>query len=121
MIDHLSVPVSDYAAAKAFFLAALKPLGYELIMEMGAVGGFGVKGKPDLWVQESKAVSPSFHLAFRCRTREEVDAFHAAALAAGAKDHGAPGLRPEYHSSYYGAFVLDPDGNNIEAVCHTEG
>lgn len=120
MIDHLTVPVSDYAAAKAFYLTALEPLGYGFIMEFGAAGGFGVDGKPDLWLQEKKAVEPTLHLAFRSRTRAGVDAFHAAALSAGGKDNGAPGLRPDYHPNYYGAFVFDPDGNNIEAVCHAE-
>ncbi len=121
MIDHLTLPVSDHAAAKAFYLAALAPLGYELIMEFGAASGLGVKGKPDLWLQEKKAVDPVLHLAFRSRTRAEVDAFHAAALAAGATDNGAPGLRPDYHPNYYGAFVFDPDGNNLEVVCHEAG
>ena len=119
MIDHFTLHVSDYAKSKAFYLAALAPLGYELIMEFGPAGGFGVAGKPDFWVAQGEPTRPTFHVAFRAADRAQVDAFHAAAMAAGATDNGAPGLRPHYHPNYYGAFVLDPDGQNIEAVCHT--
>jgi catechol 2,3-dioxygenase-like lactoylglutathione lyase family enzyme len=117
MIDHVSLHVSDYEQSKAFYTDALRPLGYELIMEFGSVGGFGVQGKPDFWIAEADPRAP-IHVAFASPDRATVDAFHAAALAAGAKDNGPPGLRPHYHEQYYGAFVHDPDGNNVEAVCH---
>lgn len=117
MIDHVSLHVSDYAKAKAFYLAALAPLGYQLVMEFGDHAGLGVNGKPDLWLVQSANVQPT-HLAIASDDRPTVDAFYAAALAAGAKDNGAPGLRPHYHENFYGAFVHDMDGNNIEAVCH---
>lgn len=125
MIDHLGFPVSDFAASKAFYEKALAPLGYTLVMEVteemtgghGAHAGFG-DGKPDFWIGTGKPPVTAVHVAFRAGTRGVVDAFHAAAMAAGGRDNGQPGLRPEYHESYYGAFVLDPDGNNIEAVCH---
>lgn len=125
MIDHVGYPVRDFAASKAFFLQALAPLGYGLVMEVteeqtgghGAHAGFG-DGKPDFWIGSGRPPAGAVHIAFRAASRERVRAFHAAALAAGGTDNGAPGLRPEYHPTYYGAFVLDPDGNNIEAVCH---
>jgi catechol 2,3-dioxygenase-like lactoylglutathione lyase family enzyme len=118
MIDHISLHVSDYAKAKKFYLQALKPLGYEMLMEFGnAVGGFGEGGKADLWISQKES-SKNAHIAFRAKNRETVIAFYTAALEAGAKDNGAPGLRPNYHKNYFGAFVLDPDGNNIEVVCH---
>jgi catechol 2,3-dioxygenase-like lactoylglutathione lyase family enzyme len=126
-IDHISLPVTDYDKSKAFFLAALEPLGYVLSMEFSRdevaelsverTCGLGVGGKPDFWLWPSDRVEPH-HIAFLAPSREAVDAFHAAAVAAGATDNGAPGLRPQYHPRYYGAFVLDPDGNNIEAVVH---
>ena len=125
MLDHITLQVSDYAVAKAFYEKALKPLGYALIMEFqaegsgdGHAGGFGVAGKPDYWIAEGGKVTPRVHVAFRAETRQAVQDFHDAAIAAGAIDNGAPGLRPHYHPNYYGAFVLDPDGHNIEAVCH---
>lgn len=119
MIDHLSAYVEDYARAKTFYLAALKPLRYALIMEFPQAGGLGVDGKPDFWiVAPGKDKTFSTHIAFRAENRAQVDAFYAAAIAAGGKDNGKPGLRPEYHPNYYGAFVIDPDGNNCEAVCH---
>lgn len=117
MIDHVTVPVSDYAKSKAFYLAALKPLDYEMIMEFGEHGGMGVQGKPDLWIGKIDGCKPT-HIAFRAKDRVSVDAFYKAAMAAGGKDNGAPGLRPHYHQNYYGAFVFDPDGHNVEAVCH---
>jgi catechol 2,3-dioxygenase-like lactoylglutathione lyase family enzyme len=121
MIDHLSLQVSDYTKAKAFYTKALAPLGYSVAMEFAdATAGFGRDGKPDLWIAAGDRTSPPIHIAFRAETRAAVDAFHAAALAAGATDNGAPGLRPHYHPNYYGAFVRDLDGHNIEAVCHTE-
>lgn len=130
MLDHITLVVTDVARAKAFYTAALAPLGYEVIMELTRDKipalpfehslGMGVAGKPDLWIRPALdgQVVPT-HIAFRAESREAVDAFHAAALAAGGTDHGAPGLREMYHPNYYGAFVLDPDGYNIEAVIHT--
>jgi catechol 2,3-dioxygenase-like lactoylglutathione lyase family enzyme len=117
MIDHMGLAVSNYAKSKDFYLAALKPLGYELIMEFGEAGGFGVDKKPDLWVAKAEIGKPN-HIAFRAKDRATVDAFYEAAIAAGGKDNGKPGLRPEYHEHYYGAFILDLDGHNIEACCH---
>jgi catechol 2,3-dioxygenase-like lactoylglutathione lyase family enzyme len=124
-IDHTSLSVSDFPAAKAFYTAALAPLRIGVILEFPAsvtgnydVAGLGADGKPFLWLAAAGKATPRVHLAFRAETRAQVDAFHAAALAAGGADNGAPGLREIYHPTYYGAFVLDPDGNNIEAVCH---
>jgi len=125
MIDHTGVTVSDYAKSKAFYLAALAPIGYTLLAELSAavtghadVAGFGEAPKPDFWISSGAANKPPVHVAFRVPSRSVVDAFHRAALVAGGRDNGAPGLRPHYHPNYYGAFVLDPDGHNIEAVCH---
>jgi catechol 2,3-dioxygenase-like lactoylglutathione lyase family enzyme len=122
MIDHVGLNVSDYEASKALYLAALKPLGYELVMEVGEAeraGGFGEQGKPDFWIGSGGgSVTQPVHVAFRAKDRATVRAFHEAALRAGARGTGAPGLREIYHPTYYGAFVLDPDGHNIEAVCH---
>ena len=126
MIDHIGLAVSDLAKARSFYEAALAPLGVSVQMEVteemtgghGAHLGFGVKDNPFFWIGTGKAASTGVHVAFAARDRATVDAFHAAALAAGGRDNGAPGLRPEYHPDYYGAFVLDPDGNNIEAVNH---
>jgi catechol 2,3-dioxygenase-like lactoylglutathione lyase family enzyme len=113
--------VHDYEKSKSFYLAALKPLGIGLVMEVGEgrerAAGLGAEGKPFFWFAEEK-VGSRLHLCFTARTRAEVDAFHEAALQAGAKDNGAPGLRPHYHPDYYGAFVIDPNGVNLEAVCH---
>lgn len=127
-IDHTSLSVSDFSAAKAFYTAALAPLGIGVVMEFPAsvtgnvdVAGLGPEGRPFFWLANAGKTTPRVHLAFRAETRAQVDAFHKAALAAGGTDNGAPGLRPMYHPSYYGAFVLDPDGNNIEAVCHEVG
>ena len=127
MIDHVGFPVSDYARAKAFYEQALAPLGYTLIMEVqqneqGAkAAGFGANGKPDFWIGGEGGLNRAMHIAIAARDRAAVDAFYRAAMAAGARDNGAPGLRPHYHANYYGAFVLDPDGHNIEAVCHAPG
>lgn len=121
MIDHLGITVSDYERSKAFYLAALAPLGYGLVMEVTEVGphaGFGEPGKPDFWIAAGERTTPQVHVAFRAKDRATVRAFHEAALAAGARDNGRPGLREIYHPTYYGAFVLDPDGHNVEAVCH---
>jgi catechol 2,3-dioxygenase-like lactoylglutathione lyase family enzyme len=118
VLDHVSLPVSDVERSKRFYEEALSPLGYELIMEHHISGvGFGQSGKPDFWIRQG-APSAAVHVAFASEYRATVDAFHEGAIAAGGLDNGQPGLRPEYHSSYYGAYVLDPDGNNIEAVCH---
>lgn len=129
MLDHMGFPVSDYARAKHFYGAALAPLGYALIMEVEAkdnpsgfpAAGYGRDGNPDFWIGAEGGLTGKLHIALLAEDRASVDAFHAAALAAGGIDHGAPGLRPHYHPNYYAAFVLDPDGHNIEAVCHKPG
>lgn len=125
MIDHTGIVVSDYAASKAFYLQALAPIGYSLLAEIPAavtghtdVAGFGEAPKPDFWISQGAANKPPIHVAFRVASRATVDAFYNAALAAGGTDNGPPGLRPHYHAHYYGAFVRDPDGHNVEAVCH---
>lgn len=133
MLDHVSLRVADYDRSKAFYEAALTPLGYTLAMESASGAGFRTGFIPDFWIKQGELLSPaarpappepgacggpSVHVAFAANARSTVDAFHRAALAAGARDNGAPALRPSYHANYYGAFVLDPDGYNIEAVCH---
>jgi len=118
MIDHTGVTVSDVGRSKTFYRAALAPLGYTVIMEWQQYAGLGIAPKPDFWIGQGKPNVPSIHVAFRAENRKLVDAFYKAALAAGGRDNGPPGLRPHYHANYYGAFVLDPDGHNIEAVCH---
>ena len=118
VLDHIGMTVSDYPRAKAFYTAALAPLGITLLMEFGSdAAGFG-RNKPYFWIAAGPATGP-IHVAFGASTRAEVDAFYKAAMAAGGKDNGPPGVRAHYHPDYYGAFVLDPDGHNIEAVCHT--
>ena len=129
MIDHVTLLVSDFKRSLAFYTAALAPLGYTVAMQFTraqmpelpapAFAGLGAGGKPDLWLRDAdgRPVTPS-HVALAAADRRAVQAFHAAALAAGGRDHGGPGLRAEYHPHYYGAFVLDPDGYNLEAVCH---
>ena len=117
MLDHIVIGVSDLAAAKAFYELALAPLGIAPIMERPGTVGFGARGKPEFWLRET-ASPTQVHVAFGTDDRAVVDAFHEAALAAGATDNGGPGMREIYHPSYYGAFVLDPDGHNVEAVCH---
>ncbi|MEO8304194.1 MAG: VOC family protein [Betaproteobacteria bacterium] len=119
MIDHTGVTVSSTAKSKAFYRAALAPLGYGMLMDGDGYAGFGVAPKPDFWIGEGTPNTPPIHVAFRAESRGEVDAFYKAAMAAGGRDNGPPGPRPQYHPDYYGAFVLDPDGHNIEAVCHT--
>src|SRR5436190_9391501 len=119
MIDHTGVSVSDVAKSMAFYRAALAPLGYAVLMDFEQFAGFGVAPKPDFWVGSGTPNVPPIHVAFRAETRAQVDAFHRAAMAAGGRDNGPPGPRAVYHPNYYGAFVLDPDGHNIEAVCHT--
>lgn len=127
MIDHVGILVTDWNRATRFYDAALGALGASLMQQVPEqftggvkVGGYG-RDKPDFWLTESEAAGPGRHYAFVAASRAEVDAFHAAAMAAGGRDNGAPGLRPEYHPNYYGAFVFDPDGNNVEAVCHAPG
>jgi catechol 2,3-dioxygenase-like lactoylglutathione lyase family enzyme len=126
MIDHLGIEVADYARSRAFYERVLATLGHGVVMEVtrdmtgGYEGcGFGPPGRPHFWVGKSDGEpGRGAHIAFTAGSRAQVDAFHAAALAAGARDNGAPGLRPHYHRHYYGAFAIDPDGHNIEAVCH---
>jgi len=114
-IDHLTIPVRDVATSSRFYEAALAPFGIETA-EIDGVFGFGPPGSVDFFVGEGEPAA--LHIAFAAPDRATVDAFHAAALAAGGHDNGAPGLRPQYHADYYGAYVFDPDGHNVEAVCH---
>ncbi len=125
MIDHTGINVNNFEKSKEFYTETLNPLGYQLIKELDTSGtglislaGFGTQGAPDFWISHAEANTPRIHLAFRAETREMVQAFYAAALEAGGKDNGAPGLRTHYHPHYFSAYVLDPDGHNIEAVCH---
>ncbi len=118
MIDHLSLGVSDLAKSKDFYQEALKPLGYQVKLEMEHGVCFGAEDGGDLWIVKSEPSKT--HVAFAAKTRELVDSFYQSAMNSGGKDNGAPGLRPHYHENYYGAFVIDPDGYNIEAVCHKE-
>jgi len=124
MIDHTGLHISDPKKSRHFYDKALAPLGYEMLSEIPkeytggkVVLGYGVSPKPDFWIGEGTPNTPRVHTAFRAENRKQVDEFYKAALAAGGKDNGAPGPRPHYHKDYYGAFVLDPDGHNIEAVC----
>ncbi|HET7759825.1 MAG TPA: VOC family protein [Gaiellaceae bacterium] len=118
MIDHVGLEVRDYRRSKEFYSAALEPLGFELAMEFeGRMGGFARDGKPWFWIRQGEPAA-GVHVAFRAADTDAVDAFHAAAIGAGAKDNGGPGLREHYHPTYYAAFVHDPDGNNVEAVHH---
>ena len=127
-LDHIGINASDYARSKAFYEKALAPLGIAVVMEYGSWCGLGRDNKPDFWIgqgvtkfqkpEQVVTITP-VHVSFAARSRKEVDDFHKAALAAGGRDNGAPGIRKEYHPNYYGAFVIDPDGHNIEAVIHT--
>ena len=124
MIDHTGISVTDFGMAKKFYDAAFAALNASLLYMVPKeftdgldVGGYG-RDRPTFWISHGKPQSPPLHVALTADSRSQVDAFHAAALAAGGTDNGAPGLRPHYHEHYYGAFILDPDGNNIEAVCH---
>jgi catechol 2,3-dioxygenase-like lactoylglutathione lyase family enzyme len=125
MIDHTGLNVSNPKQSRAFYEAALAPLGYAVLMEIpkeftsgSVVLGMGVEPVADFWVTEGTPNTPRVHVAFRAKSQAEVIAFYKAAIAAGGQDNGAPGPRPHYHANYFGAFVLDPDGHNIEAVCH---
>ncbi|SRR6266496_3048387 len=120
MFDHVGLNVRDYAASRAFFERALAPLGYGIVLEFPEwkAAGFGTDEKPEFWISEREPYGTGSHVAFACPDRATVDAFHDAALEAGGRDNGGPGVREQYHASYYGAFILDPDGNNVEAVCH---
>jgi catechol 2,3-dioxygenase-like lactoylglutathione lyase family enzyme len=121
MFDHVKFGVSDYAASKAFFLKALAPLGIAVVAEGQPTYGVELSPKgsaSSLCLFQTQEKPAHLHLAFTAENRQQVDAFHRAALGAGAKDHGAPGLRPQYHAHYYAAFVIGPDGHNIEVVCH---
>jgi len=126
MIDHVGIPVSDIARSTEFYLKALEPLGISIVMEVsaeqsghGAAVGFGANFKPFFWIGGAGGLGVGHvHVAFAAPSRAAVDAFYRAAITAGGKDNGKPGLRPHYHENYYGAFVLDFDGHNIEAVCH---
>jgi catechol 2,3-dioxygenase-like lactoylglutathione lyase family enzyme len=119
MIDHISLRVTDLARALAFYRAALAPLGYKVMLEFPDAVGLGDGRKADFWITRSDQTINPTHIAFSAR-REAVDAFHTAALGAGGSDNGPPGPRPEYHPHYFGAFVRDPEGNNVEAVCHAD-
>jgi len=118
MLDHVSLVVSDPQKARAFYERALKPLGYAVLIDYGALVGFGADQKPDFWLAPGKRTEPPVHVCFVAKDRATVRAFHAAAMAAGGRDNGQPGLRVEYHPNYYGGFVFDPDGNNVEVVKH---
>ncbi|MEE3625098.1 VOC family protein [Nitrospirillum sp. BR 11752] len=126
MLDHIGISVADFATSTAFYDHALAPLGISRLMNIteemtgaGAHAGYGSEGKPYFWIGTGRRLQGgALHICFAAEDRKTVDAFHAAALAAGGRDNGAPGLRPHYHPNYYGAFILDPDGHNIEAVCH---
>ncbi len=118
MFDHVGFGVRNVPESKAFLVEALRPLGVAVVMEGQYGVGLGKNNKPSLWLYETREAPARLHLAFAADTRAQVDAFHQAALAAGGKDNGAPGLRPHYHRNYYAAFVIGPDGHNIEAVCH---
>jgi catechol 2,3-dioxygenase-like lactoylglutathione lyase family enzyme len=125
VLDHIGFPVTDFERSKAFYTKVLAPLGYRLIMNVdlsdetgpGGYAGFGAD-RPQFWIGTGKPISGRLHVAFVAKERALVRQFYEAAIAAGAKDNGPPGLRPHYHANYYGAFVLDPDGHNIEAVSH---
>jgi catechol 2,3-dioxygenase-like lactoylglutathione lyase family enzyme len=128
MIDHLGLRVANPERSRRFYEAALAPLGYRVLREIPkeytggrVILGYGVAPKPDFWVSEGEPETPRIHVAFRAASHAEVDAFYRAAIEAGGEDNGAPGPRPHYHEHYYGAFVLDPDGHNVEAVCHGPG
>ncbi|WP_078120661.1 VOC family protein [Thiosocius teredinicola] len=119
IIDHIGFAISDKSTSDTFYAKALAPLGIVKIAEVEGWVGYGRSGKPEFWFGEHEQPHNPMHIAFLADTRDQVDAFYAAALDAGGKDNGPPGIRAIYHPNYYGAFVIDPDGHNIEAVCHT--
>ena len=118
MIDHIGIKVSSLEQSKRFYEQMLESIGYCLFEAHAEFAGFGRGGKPDFWIHAGEAPTATVHVAFRASERNQVETFYAAAIAAGARDNGPPGLRDKYHPNYFGAFVLDPDGNNIEVVCH---
>jgi len=118
MFDHIGVGVSDLASSKAFYLEALAPLGIGVVMEFPDAVGLGPPNKPAFWLSPASAKPAPLHLAFVAENHDRVDEFYRRAIAAGARDNGPPGLRPQYHANYYAAFVIGPDGHNLEAVCH---
>ncbi len=127
MLDHIGIKVSDFARSKLFYRRTLAPLQMTLLADLSSAvtgshetAGFGVAPKPEFWIGPGLQGCATQHVAFRADSRAAVDAFYSAALEAGGRDNGKPGPRPHYHANYYGAFVLDPDGYNIEAVCRTE-
>jgi len=121
IIDHVGFAVSDFERSRQFYGAVLKTLGIELLADFAIKGdqhaGFG-RGKPDFWISTGKPLRGSVHVAFTARSRAEVSAFYSVAVSMGGRDNGPPGIRAHYHPNYFGAFVLDPDGHNVEAVCH---
>jgi len=125
MMDHIGLAVADFERSKSFFINALAPLDITLLMEVTAEqtggdahAGFGAEQKAFFWIGNGRKSTSGVHVAFTAKSRSQVDAFYQAAMTAGGRDNGPPGLRPQYHPNYYGAFILDADGNNIEAVCH---
>jgi catechol 2,3-dioxygenase-like lactoylglutathione lyase family enzyme len=119
MFDHIGIGVSDLKVSKAFFVQALSPLGVGVVMEVDDAAGLGRAQKPSFWLGTATEGKPlPLHIAFAADNRSQVDEFYRQALAAGGKDNGAPGIRPHYHANYYAAFVIGPDGHNLEAVCH---
>ena len=118
ILDHIGVAVRDFGKSSTFYRRALAPLGVETVLEGDGWAMLGRDGRPEFWIGVHGIPPGPIHIAFRAETREQVRAFHRAALAAGGRDNGAPGLRPRYHPTYDGAFVYDPDGHNVEAVCH---
>jgi catechol 2,3-dioxygenase-like lactoylglutathione lyase family enzyme len=126
MLDHIGIGVSDYARSRQFYIHVLSALDIAVVMEVTAeqtggheACGFGANDKPSFWISPGPVARS--HVAFAAQSRRDVDSFHKMAMAAGGRDNGAPGIRPHYHADYYAAFVLDPDGHNIEAVCHMPG
>lgn len=120
IIDHIGLAISDFEQSKAFYSTSLAPLNIELVAEVHGWAGFGRNGKPDFWFGPHVKTQHPMHIAFLAESRDQVDQFYEAAISAGGKDNGKPGIRDIYHPNYYGAFVIDPDGHNIEAVCHQD-
>lgn len=120
IIDHIGMAITNLDKSKAFYAKALAPLNIKLVAEVQGWVGFGRNGKPEFWFGEDEESQHPMHIAFLADSREQVDCFHEAALSAGGRDNGKPGIREVYHANYYGAFIIDPDGHNIEAVCHQE-